>query len=115
MFTANMYVDVWRDTAANQNYSEYDDSSASQKTLVARNVPIHITPFRPDASGSSRGEGQQSTRIIANTRRNHVLQTGDELRTASGRVFEVLTVEPTDGAFMGNSIIYQLIENNPVV
>lgn len=115
MFTANNYVDVWRDIAFDQNYSEYDSSEASQKTLVATKVPIHITPFKPDYSGSSRGEGQQSTRIIANTRRNHTLRGGDELRTADGRVFEVLTVEPTDGAFMGNSIIYQLIENNPVV
>ncbi len=115
MFTANTYVDVWRDTATNQNYSEYDTSTKSEKTLVATEVPIHITPFAPDFTGSSRGDGQQSTRIIANTRRNHVLQTGDELRTNTGRVFEVLTVEPTDGAFMGNSIIYRLIENNPVV
>ncbi len=113
MFTANMYVDVYRETQGDQNYSEYDLSEPSPKTLVYQRVPIHITPFRPRPTADSRITGQ-TTNIIANTRRNYLLKIGDILRSGS-RTFTVKTVEPTGGAFYTNSIIYQLDEDVPLV
>lgn len=109
MFVANAYVDVYR-ALGDPNYSEYDTTATDDKSLVDVEVPIHITPFAPKFTDRS-----QSTSIIANTRRNHVLRKGDELRAKDGRVFVVDSVEGTDGAFMGNSIIYRLIENDAVV
>ncbi len=109
MFVANMYVDVYRSSDVDTEPSEYSDTPATIESLVQTKVPIHITPFRPKFTSNS-----QTTSHIANTRRNNLLHKGDILR-ASGRTFMVLSVEPTDGAFMGNSIIYELIEHNAVV
>ncbi len=114
MFVSNATVDVYRDTAQNQEYSEYSDAPEVKLTLVHTNVPIHLTPFRPTYSETS-GESWQNTQFIANTRLNYVLRRHDELRTSSGRVFVVDTVEGTPGAFSKNSIVYRLTENTPVV
>lgn len=110
MFVANMYVDVYRDDEHAEVYSEYDIQKESQTSLVYRRMPIHITPYRPQTSGSSQREYQTTTHT-ANTRMNYVLKRGDVLRTAT-RTFTVDSIEDTDGAFMGNSRVIDLIEED---
>ena len=108
---ANTYCDVYRETG-NNDYSEYNTEVASDATLVYKNAPMHITPYRPSYSETSR-EGGQTTKHLANTRRDIVLLEGDEVRVRGGRSFEVLSVELTEGIFFKNSIIYELIEHTP--
>lgn len=111
MFVANEYCDVYREQH-DQDYSEYDSSVNSEASLVYRNAPIHITPYRPVFSDTAR-EGGQQTRHVANTRRDVVLMEGDEVRISGGRAFLVKSVEVTRGIFTSNSIIYELIEHMP--
>lgn len=111
MFIANEYCDVYREEG-DQDYSEYDSVPDSSASLVYKNAPIHITPYRPRYSETAR-EGGQQTRHVANTRRDIVLMEGDEVRISGGRAFIVKSVELTRGIFTANSIIYELIEHTP--
>lgn len=107
-FTANSYVDVYREEGTT-DYSEYSEEVSKSK-LVFSDVPIHITPYRPVL-----GSNGQTTKIVANTRKNYVLRTHDVIKTKDGRTFEVETVDATGGAYYSNSIIYTLIEHSTTV
>lgn len=108
MFISNMVVDVYREYEV--PVSEYDISADTRSRLIYRDVPIHMTPFRP-LFGTPNVREQQTTRIIANTRKNYNLNQGDILKAPQERrEFKIVSVEPTGGAFIDNSIVMELVE-----
>lgn len=73
---------------------------------------MHMTPFRP-LFGQPNVRIEQTTKIVANTRKNYDLNQGDILRTKGKgrqRQFRVDSIEPTGGAFMDNSVVMELTE-----
>ncbi len=108
MFVANLVVDVYR-RLGDQNYSEYS-TEEDLLSLVDTNVPIHLTPFKPNGTDRS-----QTTTHIASHRRNHSLRKDDELRAANGRRFVIDLVDGTNGVFVSNAVVLWLTEHDAVV
>lgn len=110
MFVANIYVDVYRSEG---EVDEMDINNSSQReSLIYADVPLHMTPFRPRfrSSRTSDRSGQQ-TPVIADTTKQYTLRRDDRLvERSTGRTFFVQSVDPTQGAFINNSVILELIE-----